>query len=60
MGMRTDLELAEKSIERLQEKINELHDKNLELREELNHYCVAVSAVKWLWDQSVKQPEFQL
>lgn len=45
---------------RYSEEVSDLKEKLREQNEELTHFRVAVSAIKWLLKKAEEQPEFQL
>lgn len=63
MTLRKEVEQGNRIIREQAEKIAELKECIRELKEELNYYRTAMSAVKWLWDKAVQISEknpFQL
>ncbi len=54
------LENLEQDNARLLLKVESLESVNREQSTELRHYRMAVSALKWLWDQANQQIPFQL
>lgn len=63
MTLKKQLAGNERLIDNWTNEIAGLKEEVRELKEELDHYRTAVSAVKWLWDQAIKISEkrpFQL
>jgi len=60
MALKDDLARAEKVIEEQQETIDKLKEELGDYKEEVQHYRMAISGVKWLWEQAAQQRPFQL
>ena len=60
MAMREDIDRLEQRLADSKEANRKLADELREVKEELRHYQMAVSAVRWLWEQAQKQQPFQL